>query len=395
MDTAPSSRTIPTIAEVARIAALDDPVIRNLQITQCYHELSAGHAERSGPGANWCTFATWASKQAGQTIRKEDLARTIESLTGSGSLAELAARKLAGVARRLGAKLRTDEILDVVWELVNPEAVLERTSVAVARGNLKVFKEIGREFARFLALWSGDGAPDATGVEAFCVELRPGDPPEGQEYLRRAFTHYHRALGADDAKERAELQLMANNEVGFHEQTRLQPEIAEALNAALIDPTEFANRLIEAIFPHGHLLVAGRTLLMGLTGRQTPLQRAINSFVDVVRQQLRLAVTEHLMTLEFPHGVRLRLGEDLRGELPPLLKEIANPELRALLARVDPTPNSLRQSGAVDWADVPDRLHFIVDLFRCYHEARELFEPPFTPEQVAGLKAGHLPCGRL
>jgi hypothetical protein len=66
-----------------------------------------------------------------------------------------------------------------------------------------------------------------------------------------------------------------------------------------------------------------------------------------------------------------------------------------LLERTDPTPDSLRETGALDWADLPDRLHFIVDLFRCYQERRALLEPPFTDEQVAALTAGRLPGGRL
>jgi hypothetical protein len=56
---------IPTINDVNRITTAADAVVRNLQITQCYHELSLGLAERTGEIANWCTFATWASKQAG------------------------------------------------------------------------------------------------------------------------------------------------------------------------------------------------------------------------------------------------------------------------------------------------------------------------------------------
>jgi hypothetical protein len=188
---------------------------------------------------------------------------------------------------------------------------------------------------------------------------------------------------------------MANIEVGFHEQTRLQPEIAAALNAAVIDPTEFAERLIAAIFPHGGLLVSGRRLLMGLTGRPTPLQVAINVFVAAVRQELRLIITTNLMTFELPDGMILKLGEDVTGEFPPLLREIADAELRALLSRVDPTPDSLRQSGAVDWADLSDRVHFIVDLFRARHGVPEFFDPPYTPEQVADLKAGRIPAGRL
>lgn len=62
----------PTLADVERIVALADPAVRNLQITQCYCELSRALAARTGGGpANWCRVATWASKQAGQTIRKE------------------------------------------------------------------------------------------------------------------------------------------------------------------------------------------------------------------------------------------------------------------------------------------------------------------------------------
>ena len=53
-----------TVAEVERIAAMTDPVIRNLRITECYSRLAAA----MGPdGSNWCTYATWASRQAGRT----------------------------------------------------------------------------------------------------------------------------------------------------------------------------------------------------------------------------------------------------------------------------------------------------------------------------------------
>ena len=37
---------VPTISEVDAIGAMGDPVLRNLRITQCYHELSAAIAER-------------------------------------------------------------------------------------------------------------------------------------------------------------------------------------------------------------------------------------------------------------------------------------------------------------------------------------------------------------
>src|SRR5207247_6913452 len=68
----------PSVEDVLRIAAIANPVIRNLEITYCYSRLAAAFAARGGEGANWCTYATWASRQVGRTVRGEDL---LEDLT--------------------------------------------------------------------------------------------------------------------------------------------------------------------------------------------------------------------------------------------------------------------------------------------------------------------------
>jgi hypothetical protein len=236
----------PTITDIDRIAATGDPVLRNVLITHCYHELSAALAERTGPSANWCTFATWASKQAGQTIRKEDLAGTLESVLKAAP--REAVQEVAASAQHIGARRDTEEIRELVWEAWRPLAALDRASAAVGRGNKKVFEEIGREFARFFSTCLRDETFDAHKIASFCDELRPGDPPEGQRYLRQAFMGYYRSFFERDPKPRAELLLLANVEIGLHEQTRLQPEIAEALDALLVDPGQFRRRLIRAIF---------------------------------------------------------------------------------------------------------------------------------------------------
>jgi hypothetical protein len=85
MATSPAAVPAPTPEEVRRIAAIADPVLRNLEITYCYFRLSDAFTQRTGQCANWCTFAVWASKQAGRTIRGEDWidALTHNTLTGS------------------------------------------------------------------------------------------------------------------------------------------------------------------------------------------------------------------------------------------------------------------------------------------------------------------------
>ena len=69
---------------------------------------------------------------------------------------------------------------------------------AVARGNQKVFDEIGAEFARFVTILRSRG--DDAAVESFLGRFRPGDPPEGQSLLAAAFRDYHRARQLIDPK---------------------------------------------------------------------------------------------------------------------------------------------------------------------------------------------------
>ena len=110
-----------------------------------------------------------------------------------------------GVRAGHGASGSAEEILASVWDALNPMAAFERASDAVGRGNQKVFQEIGFEFARFLSTCASDAAFDADKIARFCSGLRPGDPPDGQRYLRQAFGRYYQAFFEPDAQARAEL----------------------------------------------------------------------------------------------------------------------------------------------------------------------------------------------
>ncbi len=369
----------PTVSDVDRIAALNDPVLRNLRITQCYHELALAMVERTGRIANWCTFATWASKQAGQTIRKEDLARTLEHALGDDPAILQTAREAAFALQRMGVRLGVDEIVSFLWKMFDPPAMIEHSSQAVARGNLKVFAEIGREFARFYAACLHDPTYDSHKIADFCRGLRPGDPPDGQRYLQEAFSHYYQAFFQPDLKRRAELLLLANLQIGYHEQTRLQPEINQALVAPVITPETFTRNLLKALRPNWGPLNDIVWSLMRLLGTLTTLDATIATFLAAAQRQTQRIVTESMMTIELPPDTLLRLGDDLTAGFPPLLQKIDHPDLRALLANIDPTPDSLAGSGAQYWGDLNDRLHFIADMFRCFQTGEALFSPPFSP----------------
>lgn len=374
----------PSVADVERITALTDPVVRNLQITQCYHELSLAVAARTGSHANWCTFAVWASKQAGQTIRQEDLVRTFARLWAT-SVEASCGGQLTGLTDR-SRRIR---------EAVLASCSFERASAATARGNRKVFEEIAREFARFLATFEHDTVFDAAKISAFCAELKPGDPPDGQRHLAQAFTSYHQALFESDPKTRAECLLLANITVGLHEQIRLQPDITDALNAPIVDPRELPRRLLEILRPDPGWVSRLRLRLTSGISLQNRVDIACSRLLEQARLLGRVVITQHLLMLSLPGGGHLQLGEDLQMGFPGTLAHLVNADLLALLALVDPTPDSVAETSARDWSVLPERLHFIVDMFRCFQERSDLLGPPFTPEQAAVLKDGHRPQGRL
>ncbi|MBC7774653.1 MAG: hypothetical protein H7246_04380 [Phycisphaerae bacterium] len=365
-----------TIAEVDRIAGMTDPMIRNLQITQSYYEISRVFSARTGPCANWCTFATWASKQAGQTIRREDLLKALENHLAALPGLDDAVYDIGAAALEKGAQMPKKDIAQLVWDIADPRAAMNRASDAVARGNQKVYAEIAREFARFWDTCGKDEHYDAANIDRFCSTLKPGDPPDGQQYLKQAFSRYYQAFFEPDPKKKAEHILLANIEIGFHEQTRLQPEIAGAMEASVVDPKEFKKKLLKVLFPNQNgWIVALVSLFRSLFNIPSPLDTATERFATEARHRIRLFLSAHMMELGFPKGVRLRLGQDLKANFPPDLQTLTNPDLIALLNKIDPTADSVKDTAAIDWANLDDRLHFIADLFRCYQETPDLLSP--------------------
>jgi hypothetical protein len=375
----------PTVDEVRRIAAIANPVIRNLEITYCYSRLAAAFAERSGSGANWCTFATWASRQAGRTIRGEDLLAELQlRLAGGRRLLHPFVSAWRRLLRR-GLFQPDTRLGRLTGELHTPFDAFERASDAAARGNLKVFEEIGLEFARYLE----ECPPDAPSCEPFLDGLRAGDPPDGQRYLRQAFARYDRLEREDDHTTRAQHALLANLEIGFHEQTRLQPQIREALDAAYVTPEDLGRRALEAVFPSAERWwkVVRRPAAAVFGVFATGAQRAASRLA-------RELITESFMVLSLPGRVLL-LGKHLGDEYPEQLREPSDAELIALLRRFEPVPPAVDDCGARDWSELRQRMHYIVHLFRVFHLHAELAGPPFAAEQVTSFRRGVVPEGEL
>jgi hypothetical protein len=386
--------TAPTVDDVDAIAAMDNPMLRNLQITQCYAELSTAMRARTGTAADWCTFATWASRQAGSTIRGEDFLDALDRLLGRKSWILAPLGSISRWLLRKGLFQPDTRLGHVVAEIHTPFDAFERASKEVAIGNLKVFAEIGHQFARFIATVPVDAAEDSPEFLEFAAGLRPGPPPDGQAYLRDAFAHYQHQRHESDAGARAAWILLANLKIGLHEQTRLQPQIASAVDAPIVTAEDLGARVLDVLIPSSkhwpHIA-------------HDPLARVIGWIAGRIRREsvaiTREIVTQALMVLTVPIDPdgsykALPLGDGLDAAVPPLLR-VAYPFLDSFVKTYDPCPPGGTHCGARDWCDLGQRMHYIVHLFRAYAETRSLFVSPFTPEQVASFRAGILPDGEL
>lgn len=378
----------PSAGDVVRIAGVNDPQLRNLQVTQCYHELALAMRRLVPGGANWCTFATSASRQAGQTIRHEDLQNLIRERIAAAPVTPPLVRDLvAMLASDRGEVMRQ---IDAVLAELGP---LKRSGLAVAAGNQEVFAEIGPLFAQFLSLFAALPAgtlPTRAQVDSFCDSLKPGEPPDGQDRLREAFLGYFEAAGMAPGKARAERLLHSNLLIGLHEQQRLQPQIRGALDGALLTERDVEDLLIAKLGARRGWIA--RLLDWLLPSRQDPMRALLRPLATHIKDVVRVVITDHLMTLTLPRGRVLRLGRDVPGEFPPDLRAIADAGLAALLRSVDPTGNSTAGSAAIDWSDFGERIHYIADLFRAFQDDDALFDPPFTDAQVAEIRAGRIPA---
>ncbi|MCP3097528.1 hypothetical protein LZ198_01420 [Myxococcus sp. K15C18031901] len=377
----------PTRADVEAVVHLEDPVLRNLHVTQTYHQLQVALTDVFGEDdVSWCGFATWTSKTAGVLIRKDVLP---ELLTELMARADALTRSLAELQERLLGAWGASVVVPSVLARALDE-VLDEVSHHMARGNLLVFEELAPLYVDLLERFSGPSRPDVAALDAVLARLTPGPVSEGgQDLLIQAVRHYHEARLASDARARAELVFLANALVGYHEQARLQGPIVSALNAPLKEV--FLDSLVS--FAHADANMRARDM------SEWGLREAFNPLATRLERLWRELATRMLMRLELP-DVTLRLGEDsptlaVERDFPPALERLEHPELVALMAALGRAPDDRAERGARDWGSLADRMNLLVDLYRARQQDRLLYDQPFTWLQVDAFQQGRVPHGRL
>lgn len=390
----PVSKNYPSDHQINTIVLSNNLINRNLQITQAYSELSNAMASRTGATANWCTFATWASKQAGVTIRGEDLRRKLLDKLSTDPEIKTILNLLLLYAKKSGTGTANSNIHIIALQEMIATAQ-QNAGNAVSKGNIKVFEEIGKEFARFIATCLNDEKYDESSISNFRKDLRQGQPPSGQDYLAKAFTYYYRAIFEPDIKSKQELFLLANILIGYHEQARLQPEITESMNAGKIDPQKLKTHLSDILVRDKTARGKVTYFFSWITGHTNLFKKAVENLVIHAESKMRQVITKNLMTLYLPPQNILELGNDLHLQHPENLRDLSNPVLIDFLKQVRPSPETIDGAGCTDWSNLRQRIHYIANLFRCYQEKSELFSAPFSKDQITIIKSGGIPGGIL
>lgn len=231
------------------------PVDRNHRITQSYHELSEAMGDLLGAPrvADWCTFAKFASRQAGHHIRETSLTssqllsaffdrkadgkllRIIDDMRQIPARLSMAGRLLTLCLKRCSHSLDLGDVRRssgprVITAIGDFRAAAARLNRAFFLGNLRVYENIAPAYHTFLRVAYSDypNIPDA--ALSFDAEVDP------MGYLQRGLCCYRDALRcsrAGDISTRDERVREGNLWLGLHEQgCVLQPlfdEVREEL----------------------------------------------------------------------------------------------------------------------------------------------------------------------
>jgi hypothetical protein len=365
---------------IEEIAGLSDPVLRNLLITQRYHEFAVDLRDGGvKEDATWCAFAVWASKTAGATIRGEVLPQRAREIIVEHKDSRHLLRRLTD---RVGAYVN-GELSRAHLERV-AKAVTDDVSAAIADGNRLVFAELAPLFTAVITARKSMSEPSSAAIVASLQPVLDSlQDAEDTAGVAEAIRGYADALCSPDRK--ACTVLRANVLAVAHEQKRLQPNIETALDAAVTDTFK---RVIQGdVADH-------------LRGK---VRAALDAMIDDVSKDMDTAwdtvLTETIMRLVTKSEV-FDLHEDITplsiGKMFPVeLEDLTGTVAAPTVAEWDTTGGTGTPSGADDWADLHKRMNFIVNLFRSRQREATLFDPPYDDDQIAALDRREVPAPPL
>jgi hypothetical protein len=354
------------LEDVKEICKLRDDVYRNRWITFAYWSLSQRFRRLiDEDSASWCAFSTWSSRTVGESLRLDKATRYIEELVEDDETSV--------------SDSDHKWLLQLQYRLTTRDAGAAQLALAI--GNHHVFHEIGYAMADFLDWVERNPARDDDAWVLYRETIKPYEPsdpelfpPADVEQLRSALECYYRARYETNPKLKAELVLRGNVLLAAYEQWRLEPLLKVALEP-------FPGRFVQVVRTKPGVAATLSILDAGTSWalrHRSPILRAASA-------QFGAAMTQRVMALDVPSVpddeddkdeddkkaviTPIRLGGGIplgtnSSFYPAKLEELHDTESLRLFGVYDRSNGKPGGSASQNWTRYPDRMNFIVNLFR-------------------------------
>jgi len=312
------------------------PTTCNQRITGAHYSLSTGLAKLLGPevGANFHSWAVWGSLKAGTTIRQEDLDSAITNATwvagAVGAATGLVAKSSIQKTSSLALSMAAGALGSFAGALAGRSIAKysrHRAAEVILEGNRTVLEDIGTYTARFIQYFENQAVSASAAADFTTTIPQSPEAPRNNQLLRSAFHFY--AIAGDRSlslTERQQACFHANTFAIFHEHIRLDPIIGKSMPWII---------------------------------QKCVTQRMMNFQVGT----LNLSVAQPLDSTD-QTNYAITIDDH---ELENWMRSIG----------WQPSP-----SASTNWTNISQRMHYILELFRLYHKAPDVFSPLSAHQRI-------------
>ncbi len=241
-------------------------------------------------------------------------------------------------------------------------ACLQRCAHLVLTSRRRVFEELAVSFADFLQLLESEGSTIA--IRTFSDQLREGSAEGGgQDAIREAFLAWTEAQNTSSPTQKAQLILLGNCHMLLYEQGRLERHLRQSLEVSAC--TVFREQLAFELGPI-------RKKILGWLAHWA--SRGIPQMIQAFYHRIapRLA-----MKLSTPQSSQLSLGDAAPQrfrQFPVDLSDLTEPRLIAMFQRFDANYGPEHGVGDNSWADLRDRMGYLIEMYRSLQQDRSFGE---------------------
>ena len=241
---------------------------------------------------------------------------------------------------------------------------LRRAARAITFNRRKGYEELAPLLAQFLVIMETEASNAAVGE--FTDRLRGGSVEQGgYDVIKQAFSAWFESHQSSSPAAKAQLMLLGNCLFALYEQTRLERQIRQAIEAPV---EQLFLEVLRLRLPRWKARLCIRLIRV-----------CTKAFVQELSATWKNVATRYAMKLSVPRATDIPLddGNPPRpAQFPVDLRDITEPRLLAMSQRFDANFGINRGSDRNDWADLRDRMGYLIEVYRADQQDEQLLHDP-------------------